>query len=636
MRISMRSAGIPAAMFAAALVLATTASSSAVAAGALPPIPPITLPAAPMAPDVLRTPTANTTLVFRWVGGGDSFGAGEGNPLTGIADRNDPNNFSGLSWGSDTSLFHSFGASTNRTNDLFTCHRSDKAGAPKANQVMKTLYPDVTFSFDFVACSGSKTTALVSNGYTGPGTSTESMRGHPRVQQPSQIERAKAFAGSNILDAFYMSSGGNNAGFGDLVTNCVTPFSDCTHDWAGPGGLLSQKLNTLPNAYNAVDTKFHAVFVTHMPNILISDYPNPMDDGVTNPELIHPACYKTDFERRGEIGFGARDDFLRNELSATEADFAFGAAAAINSQVNLAAGLHSWIIVDGHVNASKGHGFCASDPYFNLNSDGLHTQGHDLPAPLFDISAGLLHPNNKGYNAYADAIVARLRPVIDRKESLRLLAPANVRIAAAVVNGSITVHWDDRSSAENAFDVEVVPADASSKNTMTYPAGVTHLANGGYIQRVAGANLQSYVHHTAVKGRYTYRVRACNTHIQVYTPATIARCGSFSAPTTGANSVPAAPTGLTFTAGSMQIPGVNGGPPLTVATRDLHWVASVDALEYVVRTDPPVGSPTIADRRTKATVLGLGVAAVAKTEKFSVAACNRAGCSPFSVKVTPT
>ena len=72
----------------------------------------LTLPlvATPMTPDTLGLPMPNRPVTFRWVAMGDSYGSGEGNPQHGIADPHKVDEFSGLSWGSDQSMFVPDGA----------------------------------------------------------------------------------------------------------------------------------------------------------------------------------------------------------------------------------------------------------------------------------------------------------------------------------------------------------------------------------------------------------------------------------------------------------------------------------------------------------------------------------------------
>src|SRR4029078_10894969 len=78
--------------------LATTVKVT-IPPGVLAPLSP-----AAMTPDTLAQPTANTTK-FVWGAVGDSYASGEGNPEAGIADRTKVEDFTGLRWGNDTSIF---------------------------------------------------------------------------------------------------------------------------------------------------------------------------------------------------------------------------------------------------------------------------------------------------------------------------------------------------------------------------------------------------------------------------------------------------------------------------------------------------------------------------------------------------
>src|SRR4051794_2912924 len=125
----------------------------------------LNLAPAPMTPDTLGASTSNTTK-FVWGAMGDSFASGEGNPEHGIDDPNSVSNFSGLVWGDDSSIFVPDGFSLR--SDVTTCHRSDRAGAPKANDALKADYPGMTFALGFVACSGATVHDLISGGDTRP------------------------------------------------------------------------------------------------------------------------------------------------------------------------------------------------------------------------------------------------------------------------------------------------------------------------------------------------------------------------------------------------------------------------------------------------------------------------------------
>jgi len=564
----------------------------------------LNLAPAPMTPDTLGLSTANTTK-FVWGAMGDSFASGEGNPEHGIDDPSNVSNFSGLVWGDDPSIFVPDGFSLR--SDVTTCHRSDRAGAPKANDALKADYPGMTFALGFVACSGATVHDLISAGYTGPNVVPDAQLGFIKVPQPAQLARVKTFATSQgQLDALYMSIGGNNAGFGQFIKDCITPFAaDCSSD----DGLLSQNLSGLAASYNTLDFSIGSTF-DPTPPVLISDYPNPLSKTASAP------CQGDDYNAFGEVGIGGFDDALKNNVTPAEAIWANTIAGKLNQTVDMAANQNGWIEVMDHTDAFVGHGVCTSQPFANLNSRALRRQGQDVPdTSIFAFSSGFMHPNDAGFAAYGSAIEGQLRPFVDTRAKTGLVAPSNVRIAAATANGAITLRWDDRSTAENADDVEVLPARSQDAALINVPPGATAIAGGGFRARVFGVGAQQFVHQVSGGGRFLYRVRACQTGIAGNADA---ECGPWSAQVNGTNVLPALPTGLHLVS---QTVFVNGHLTLK---ESFAWNAQPDAIEYVAQVVDTDG--TTSETRTSSTSI---TASPIAGPTYKVSACNRVGCSSF-------
>ena len=339
-------------------------------------------------------------------------------------------------------------------------------------------------------------------------------------------------------------------------------------------------------------------------------------------------CQGPDYDEHGEVGFGGFDDFLQDNVTLGEAAFAFGIPGRLNEVIRTAAADHGWTALQSPFGGSDskhpGHGICTDDPFAHLNSTALRNQGGDLGG----VSAGFLHPNDAGYEAFADVIVDGLRPgAIDPKVRTGLHPPTNLRIAATTRNVGIKLRWDDRATSENAYEIEVVPARPEDVNRMLYVPGVTRLKNGGYggfLHRVTGIDLQEYLHLTldSAPGLYKYRVRACNTGI-----SSGSQCGPFSAQITGANFGPSVPTGLTSSGGARRIPDPTdrfGKRMITLpAVASLSWAAQPEAIEYVVRISGQ------SDVRTPAPAVLFTTSAIAPLS-FKVSACNRGGCSNFA------
>lgn len=579
----------------------------------LPPDVLATLIPAPMTPDTLSRATANTTK-FVWAAVGDSYASGEGNPERDISDPTAVEDFTGLRWGNDTSISVpipgvSLGA------DLTTCHRSDEAAAPKAQRMLEDTYTGMTIRLGFVACGGATTDALTGK-YDGPGTTKESLLGYDRVTQPAQLDRIQGFADAQgRLDALYMSIGGNNAGFGEIITDCISPSgpSNCADVW---DTLLNARLFDLikpGGEYEEVNNAIVARFGDDLP-VLIQEYPNPLHNGST---AIPPACFGPDYDAYAEVGSGGFDDALQDNVTHEEADWAFGVPGLLNSAVESAADTFGWIEVDDHLTAFDGHGVCTKEPFDNLNSAGLRQQGRDIPdTSVFQFSSGFMHPNDAGYEQIALAATGELRPLVDDVARGGLARPVNVRIAAATQNSALTLRWNDRSTSENAYEVLVLPVRTQDAGRLILPAGSTPFG-AGYRVRLFGADLQEFVAQFAGGGQFSFQVRACQTGIRTSEGiGSEFQCGAWSAPLIGTNVAPADPTGVRLTRQVVQI----GARFATVDV--LTWSPQVDAIEFVVGIKAVAGGVTeirtTATRFQRSTLVGA---------TYKVAACNRIGCS---------
>lgn len=564
----------------------------------------------PMAPVQLNPPNTNG-VKFVWGAMGDSYASGEGNPERGISDPKQVENFSGLRWGNDASIWVPLPNAT-LAADVTTCHRSDESGVAKAHRRLRSAYPTVDFKLGFVACSGATTESLRQAGHDGPAMVSAALLGEQRVTQPSQISRIKQHKETNDgqLDAVYMSIGGNDFGFPDLVRDCTQPVSNCLDRWQGPDGEAAKQLDDLVDSYNKLDDAIRGELGS-VP-ILIHQLPNPLHDGSGTPAV----CLGDDYNAHAEVGFGRFDDFLQDNVSGGEAAFAFAVPEALNQVMRTAAGVHGWRAIAPA--AFEGHGICTRRPFANLNSDALRLQGRDSPnTAFFLISNGILHPNNAGYDAYADRIVSAVGDLVDRKVRDQLLPPGRPQIAAAIRNGAITVKWNERAAGENRYEIEVTPVRAQDVSALLRPSSARSLpwpssedALGpppGYID-VLPANAQEYVQVPIAAGLFRYRVRACNTALG------FPSCGPYSADVVGANFPPANPGGLSIT--RLTSAGQTGAR--------YTWTRQPDALEYVLRIATPAG--TQEEIRTRNTPIPV---ADPHAGPAQLAACNRIGCTNY-------
>ena len=584
----------------------------------LPPaeLSPVLQPPKPMRPDTISKPTPNTNMTYVWAAAGDSYGSGEGDPLTPSDDA------SQVVWG--TGEFTPDAV----PDELRACHRSDNSGAVRAHLDLVEEFPNVDFQFMTVACSG----AVVANLISAKKTEFSDRFVDPTsvVQRP-QLDRVIDFRESEgQLDALYMSIGGNDAGFGKVIVDCLTKNlnDSCA---ASPSDEVMNHL--LPELPERLDELSLFVINNHLNAagtlVLHSLYPDPTRDQDLNN------C-------GGESGATFGDVLAL--ISPEEAEFArTQVLSQMNDPIRENAAQNGWGLVDGHLAQFERHGLCVTVTddrpasqarWFNTGGDALARQGDDFPldpdirtltavalgllSPVH-LSAGIVHPNRFGYQAYAGAIEAKLRTDIENKLASyeRLVTPGDIRIAAAEDGGAITLRWKDSSNLETRYEVEITPIEgeaAVSANPVILP----------------GADIQEFRHEVAGRAVMSYRVRACND----------TACSPYSGPIVGANFIPRVPIEL-----SGEVANEQPTRQLRIASVKTRWTDRDPgaALEYVikVRQIDPAGSTR--EFREPATS-GPGFALLLQTFRdgattissqlavygFRVSSCSRVGCSRFT------
>lgn len=617
-------------------------------------------PPSPLTPDVVNPPTAND-LKFVWAALGDSYASGEGAPARpGRFGRPFFNVETEVHWGDavpDSGV---------TVDEKRSCHRSDKAGAPVANERLKAAFPELKIEFAHLACSGAESFDVMHPlpgenivGYDGPDLSKH-------VEQPAQGHRAAQWAaGKGAYDALYMSIGGNDVGFGDVITECLLGFGDGECDkkplsrgadprTGRPAVSIDDAIRRLPQTYRDLDTFLRSPSRPARPSVILaSKSPDPTkgDGGVT--------CGDGNGHLEGDILSliskdemrWARENILENGINA-------GVQTTATPRTQGGIG---WTVIDQHLAAFENNGLCATGGrnLINTNNDALNTQGDDydatapggLPirvaaagaaagvtalaaastgggiilAPVLAVAAaivslgvvhlaaGLVHPNVNGFAKYADAIEAKIAPLIEAKMNAGLRPPTRVRQASAVNNGEIVLRWDDKSTTEDRYEINVTRLDG----TAATPAPLR-----------VGKNVQEV--RVPLSGRFAgrFEVRAC-VRLVCSEPGVVE----------AANFVPATPTGGS---GGYTLSRVEGLANSTRAMVSAGWAGSRFALRYVIdyRQVDPTG-PTNG-RQTPGTPFG-GVAILEPGHTttgnpkalyaFKISACSRVGCSPFSAEV---
>jgi len=587
--------------------------------------PLLTLPPPnPLTPDAVGSPTPNNTN-FVWAAIGDSYASGEGAPVTpGGADFGQarPN------WGpADAEAGISL-------DDRLACHRSTNAGGPVANQALRGEFPEVTFHFAHYACSGAKTTDLMQRGYLGPDR-------HVQVEQAAQGESAAQFAAAparGAYDALYMGIGGNDAGFGAVIQDCLIGLACHEGTIDVDGAPIEQRLAELPGRYRALNDYLYSAQRPARPKVVIIPQ---------IPEITSGPDGQT---CGADVGRLAGEIELLNLITGQEATWARDVVlAGMNDAIAGTASL-GWQVMDGHLAAFNQRGYCAGNGLINTNNTALATQGDDYALSLFGVvdvrnvlfvaavalaavvavgagaavavgaqgvklSSGILHPTTEGHAAYGAAITDLVRPLVDQKLADGLEPPRRVRVASAERDRSLTFRWDDLSTSEDRYEVTVTRLEG----TGSVPSEVVVLPAGAQEVRIDA------------RGPVAVRVevRAC-------VRSTCSEPGVGE----GANFPPAVPTD-----GIGGYVAVQFGPPFNRSdvSANAGWLPSKYALIHVIefrQVDPsstqvrqltprlPFGGLVIADPD-----FGSNQGNPKALYLARISACNRAGCSVFSSEV---
>jgi hypothetical protein len=730
----------------------------------------------PMAADSLKTTAANSAK-FVWAAVGDSFASGEGSPVTGIADPSNHDNFTGLSWGndsttvvgnpnaymmngsytfnrlpksSDTYTVTSTGAEgTYRSqkdkddDDRFTCHRSDLSGPALALAKLKTRYgysgvDGVQFKMASVACTGAKLKhlidtswigslgdrrensyeahhALVANGSLDPNGKPYTSGGPGKflqTTQPPQLSRVVTWKTSNggQLDAIYAHIGGNDIddrSYARMMANyCPTCsvnidtsvhetngrfFDEITNIWVLPAADRANRLlgKIVPDqtsshrSYADLNAEIVRRGLNTTPGfkMFVSKGPRVLSKAA-DPGTADTLCQATDYttSNGADVGFPTSKDVMYTTghldggeplmINRTAPDALNTVITAIAAPETAASpfGLGWQAVAEPDF---RGHGLCVPTAarYVNLNSDALARQGFDmLPGLLegvvgFQLSFGISHPNQAGYDLYGFQIETAFR--IDDP-----LTGAHSALTQKVINGlqpplaqsgntpydgirvgeitahEIAIYWDDRATSENGYDVKVMPYDSVSAEPArmgTMPNGCTAVHDGtsnGWYCPAPGVNVQSYTFTLPGSGRYKFSVRACNTGLSNL-GGRDAQCGAWSPEVFAVNNAAGIPVPVGLSVTNSTGTCIEGPPPPRIRTcsytSTLHWDVDPFVQEYVVRAFNSSDNTLYTTVRLHGSAimgsLGYEGNNTLKPFYFDIAACNQGWCSKYSLPV---
>ena len=322
------------------------------------------------------------------------------------------------------------------------CHRSAKAGSAKAAKRIEDEDPKTSVTFVHLACSG----ATMALGLLRPWAGTEPIGGVNDDQClenptnafciPPQVDQARQLIGDREVDAVYVSIGGNDMHFADIVAGCIVTepcqTSNALTDSADTLCPGFSDLPTFPHFLRAVCDSFFdwlpdafqtaGEYVTegldgdstfpHNPRIIglskgYSDLNARMSEKLL-PAQDSGRVFISEYVDAVKDDAGALCDYasmgLRSLPGLTGAESSYvdsNVVPALAGAIQDAASTHGWTFVDGIYSGFTNHGYCADDHYVVRLEETFLIEGR---------YQGMVHPNEKGHEVYANAIYNKVRP----------------------------------------------------------------------------------------------------------------------------------------------------------------------------------------------------------------------------------
>jgi lysophospholipase L1-like esterase len=295
------------------------------------------------------------------------------------------------------------------------CHRSNNNGRRFASNRINSMSGVSTDYFDF-ACSG----ASINAGILGPQVTDQPDANN--VVMPPQIDRVvnlQQSLNNRQIDILMISIGVNDANFAPVVSDCLLP-DDCR-----TGSQMNSARATIANLLAARYDQLGAAIRQRLNvrHVYITEYPN-----LVTRKNATDFCggFNDFFPAVAELGGG-----LMSGISEAESAFALANfIRPLNDKIQEAASRNGWRYISGPEDTFSTHGFCTGSDrrYVNTIADSFTRQG---------THTGTVHPNIRGHQAYADALVRRATidfdlpledPRVIRKLEANLGAPGNIAL----------------------------------------------------------------------------------------------------------------------------------------------------------------------------------------------------------------
>lgn len=317
---------------------------------------------------------SNTLLVVM----GDSYASGEGNPRNVDA------------W------LDNRGSPFRPYWDEPRCNRSVHGAPAQAALALEKSSAKTSVTLVDVSCSG----ATIDKGILG-----SQQRG-----LTSQIDQVKEIVGSSGIDAIYLSIGGNDVGFTNILTTCALR-NDCPEAQSDSPPLdafpslndgIQELTAKLAADYTRLDRAFRSLPLAPSAKIYLGSYPD-LTRSQTGEVCSYLTITRSDFSwaRSTILDPTPTNPYIYRTTRNQDVELATG-AGSLNGQIKRTTTL-GWTPVMGIWNASgagtTGHGVCAGSEAWIFGLTGIA-----------GFTSGSFHPNPAGQKEFSQQIFTAMSP----------------------------------------------------------------------------------------------------------------------------------------------------------------------------------------------------------------------------------
>jgi lysophospholipase L1-like esterase len=268
------------------------------------------------------------------------------------------------------------------------CHRSIHSGPARAAQLIEEDDEQSSVTFVHLACSGATVPKGLLGGYQGIEPPVNEPPLEPQVSVLNRIEARQP------VDAVLLSIGANDIHFGDIVRFCLLHLTENCFE------------EPLPVKYGGDGAKSASEVIAESVAGLERRYDEL--DAAISPEIPRNRIYAVEYFDPTHDSDGSVCESILGTISAPELRLAKSEMLdPLNDALAAAVKKHGWDEVTGVAAAFHDHGYCAGAQTWITT---LHRSAFDLGGgSLLGRVLGMMHPNERGYEATGNRIAASLQ-----------------------------------------------------------------------------------------------------------------------------------------------------------------------------------------------------------------------------------